>query len=288
MKYPKNVLVTGAGGPSGKAAIQVLKEKGFHVVAVDRAPVEHQADAFYQVPPAHAPEFPACLEALMAEHEISWLFPMVQEELVPLSQLADRYRSHGITLFISSPPAVMICDDKWLTVQALAAAGIPVPRSAIGSPASPEVAALGFPCISRPRVSRSGLHVIVHDGPDLLPDGENLLWQEFMPGTEYDVLLVIHPAVPDLVLTSVVFEKTRLRDESTGNASEIKRVDAPDMSRLALSCARALGLTGALGLDIRRDAEGSARVLEVHACIGAHANKAPEIFDALIRLYEEG
>jgi carbamoyl-phosphate synthase large subunit len=287
MIYPNNVLVTGAGGPAGKGAIQVLKEKGFHVVAVDMAPVEHQADAFFLVPPAQDPDFTACLEALLVRQEISWLFPTVQEELVPLSRLAADYRRRRISVFISDPEAVSICHDKWLTAQALAAAGLPVPASAIGAATAPEVVALGYPRISKPRVGRGGRHVMVHDTPGQAAAGEDLLWQTFMPGTEYDVLLMIAPAVPARVLSSVVFEKTALREGRTGNACQLKRVKADDVRRLALAAARALNLVGPIDMDIRRDADGVARVLEINARIGAHTHQAPEIFDALVELYKE-
>lgn len=292
MTKTKNVLVTGAGGLSGKAAMQVLKNKGFRVIAVDMVPVDHCADAFVQVPPAQDPQFAEQLDQLFIAHDIAWLFPTVQEELVLVAEHAATYRRRGIAVYMANPEAVAICNDKWLTAQSLLAAGVAVPKSAIGDPGSAEVMLLGFPCVSKPRVGRGGRQVVVHDEPDTSLAtacvGNNLVWQEFMPGTEYDVLLMIHPDQQMRAMAAVVFEKTLLREGRTGNALEVARVSAPDVRALALSAARALKLVGPLDMDIRRDIHGVAHILEINARIGAHTQKAPEIFDAMVELYESG
>jgi carbamoylphosphate synthase large subunit len=287
-----SVLVTGAGGPSGRAAIHAFKDKGFRVIAADMASAEHGADAFAMVLPATDPMYLAQLDELLSAWEINWLFPTVQEELIIVAEKAASYRSRGIAVYMANPGAVAICNDKWLTVQSLAAAGVAVPRSAIGESGSAAIWPLGFPCISKPRVGRGGRHVTVHDRADTALDmqlaGSNLIWQQFMPGTEYDVLLMIRRDRPVSKMLSVVFEKTSLREGRTGNALALERVSAPDVHDLALSAAQALDLAGPLDMDIRRDVNGVAHVLEINARIGAHTYQAPEIFDALVGLYETG
>ncbi|MQR02453.1 ATP-grasp domain-containing protein [Glaciimonas soli] len=288
MTKSKNVLVTGAGGPSGKAAMQALKNKGFRVIAVDMVPVDHCADVFVRVLPALDPAFAEQLDELFCTYEIAWFFPTVQEELVLVAERAAMYRSRGIAVYMASPAAVAICNDKWLTAQSLMAAGVAVPNSAIGDPGSAEVMPLGFPCISKPRIGRGGRQVVVHDGPHTECVGNNLVWQEFMPGTEYDVLLMIQPNQPMRTMVATVFEKTSLREGRTGNALEVVRVSVPDVCELALSAVKALNLVGPLDMDIRRDSNGVAHILEINARIGANTQKAPEIFDALVELYEKG
>lgn len=290
MKINTNVLVTGVGGLAGIAAMQMLKARGFHVIAVDMAPVNHCADAFFLVPPVYHPAFFPQLDALLQKHHIGWLFPTVQEELVPLAQRAALYRQRGITVFVAAAEAVAICDDKWHTARILAQAGVAVPRSAIGDSDSATVMELGFPRVSKPRVGRGGRNVAVHDAIESVPaasEGAGLVWQAFMPGTEYDVLMMIPPEQPQDV-TVVVFEKTALREGRTGNALNVVRTSAPDVRQLALCAANALKMTGPLDMDIRRDRNGIAHVLEVNARIGAHTRKAPEIFEAMIALYALG
>ena len=109
-----------------------------------------------------------------------------------------------------------------------------------------------------------------------------------MPGTEYDVLQVFHPDAPHQLMATQVFEKTALREGRVGNAMDLAPVDAPDISRLAQQAAQAIGLVGPMDIDIRRDQQGQPQLLEINARIGAHTLRAPQIFDALVALFDSG
>ena len=281
-------LVTGAGGPSGIAAVAALKSNGFTVTAVDMHLVPHAADFFFEVPAALDPACLPVMREIIAKQKICWLVPTVSEELVKVAEAAADLRRSGVAVYVGDPDPVRICNDKWDTACALRAAGIAVPRSAIGDAQSPEVRSLGFPAVSRPRVGRGGRGVVVHERPGVAPAGAGTVWQEFMPGKEYDVLMVAHPDPPHEVLALEVFEKKVLKEGRVGNALEIEPVRAEDVARLARDAAAALRLCGPMDMDIRRDALGRPRVLEINARIGAHTLKAPGIFDALISLFRKG
>ncbi len=285
---PRRVLVTGVGGPSGKAATAALKERGFFVLGVDMNVVPNDASQFVQVPASLNASYPETLRHLIREHRIGWLFPTVAEELVSVAELAAELRTQGVALFISAPWAVSICQDKWETARALRAYGVPVPSSAIGTADDPAVRTLGFPVVSRPRVGRGGRGVVVHDAPGIAPAVTEPIWQEFMSGTEYDVLLVRHPDAPQRVIMRQVFEKTALKEGRVGNAVAVRAVEAPDVAELAADAARVLALSGPIDMDIRRGQDGSPRLLEINARIGAHALKAPALFDVLVNLVQQG
>ena len=284
----QRVLVTGVGGPSGKAATTALKARGFFVVGADMQVVANDCDQFVQVPAALDATYPDKLRALIREHRIGWLFPTVAEELGIVAELAAELRAQGVVVFMSAPAAVHICQDKWETAQALQARGIAVPKSAVGRADEPAVRALGFPVVSRPRVGRGGRGVVVHDAAGVAASVAEPIWQEFMSGIEYDVLLVRHPDVPHRVIMCQVFEKILLKEGRVGNALEVKDVEAPDVAMLAEEAAQALALTGPLDMDIRRGLDGVPRLLEINARIGAHALKAPAVFDVLVKLVRQG
>lgn len=286
-EYPR-VLVTGVGGPSGKAATAALRARGFFVLGVDMNIVPNEADQFAQVPASLNASYPEMLRAMIREHKIGWLFPTVAEELVVVAELAAGLREEGVAVFISTPAAVRICEDKWNTAQALNARNIPVPASAVGTAEEPTVRSLGFPKVSRPRIGRGGRGVVVHDGPGIEAAVIDPIWQEFMSGTEYDVLLVRHPDTPQRVVMCQVFEKILLKEGRVGNALEVKAVEAPDIAALATNAAHALELTGPLDMDIRRGQDGTPRLLEINARIGAHALKAPFMFDVLVDWVQQG
>lgn len=284
----QRVLITGVGGPSGRAATAALKARGCFVLGADMQSVSYEGDQFVQVPSALDPSYPDVLRSLIGEYRIGWLFPTVAEELGVVARLADELHAQGVVVFISHPSAVDICQDKWTTAQALDAHGIAVPRSAVGSADDPAVRSLGFPVISRPRFGRGGRGVVVHDAPGVAPAVTEPIWQEFMSGTEYDVLCVRHPAPPHHMVLCQVLEKTLLKEGRVGNALEVKAVDEPDIAALAESVTRALSLTGPIDMDIRRGQDGVPRLLEINARIGAQARKFPEIFDVLVALAQEG
>ncbi len=285
---PLRVLVTGVGGPSGRATTAALQARGCSILGVDMNMVSHDGIQFAQVPPALDPAYPDALRTLIREQRIGWLFPTVAEELVIVAKLAAELRARGVAVFISDPDAVRICHDKWETALALQALGVAVPASAIGGPDEPSVRDLGFPAVSRPRVGRGGRGVVVHDGPGVSPAVTDPIWQEFVRGTEYDVLLLRHPDPPHHLLMCQVFEKTKLKEGRVGNAVEVKAVEAQDVALLAENAACALSLTGPLDMDIRRGDDDAPRLLEINARVGAHALKAPALFDHLAKLVHEG
>lgn len=284
----RHVLVTGAGGPSGIAAVSALRARGLTVVAVDMLDVAHEADVFYKVPAARSAGYIDVLWQIVEKHRIGWIFPTVSEELVLMAEHASQFRRFGVAIFIGDLAAVRTCDDKWETAVFMREHGIRVPASALGSAGDAAVRDLGFPTVSRPRVGRGGRGVVLHDRPGIAPAVPSPLWQHFISGTEYDVLQVLHPAWPHELLASRIFEKTALRDGRVGNATGIRPAEAPDVAELALAAARALGLYGPMDMDIRRNDNGIPYLLEINARIGAHTLSAPAIFDALVSLHLAG
>jgi len=286
----KHVLVTGIGGPSGVAAVTALKTRGLTVTGVDMREVPHGADFFFAVPAAKDPAYLPELQKIIETQQIDWVFPTVSEELVLMAEHAHAIRSQGVAIYMGSSHAVRICDDKWDTAQYLRERHIAVPASALGAANDAAVARLAFPKVCRPRVGRGGRGVAVYESADQLSAEQrtDLLWQAFMPGTEYDVLQVFHPDAPHKLMATQVFEKTALREGRVGNAMDLVPVDAPDISRLAQQAANAIGLVGPMDIDIRLDEQGQAHLLEINARIGAHTLRAPQIFDALVELFNAG
>ncbi|WP_277211366.1 ATP-grasp domain-containing protein [Isoptericola croceus] len=81
---------------------------------------------------------------------------------------------------------------------------------------------------------------------------------------------------------TVVLEKTALAEGRVGNATGVRRVRADDVADVASRAVVALGLTGPVDLDVRRDAAGRPVVLEVNARFGTNCAAAPEVIDAVL------
>lgn len=286
----QRVLVTGLGGPSGKAASRALVERGFTVFGADMLAIQPEPGlaGMFVVPAARHPTFVDSLDALLEKHRISWLFPTVQEELPAVAAVAPQWRDRGITVFIPSENTTRICDDKLLTMQALSSAGITVPAFLPASASSTDVRLLGLPVISKPRIGRGGRGVTLHHTPPPTGVRDSDLWQVFMPGPDYDVLTVLDPRDGTTILAQQVFEKIELEHGEIGNATKVAAAVASDVAALATATVLALGLSGPSDIDIRKDLDGKPYVLEINARIGAHTLSAPAIFDTLVQLYKEG
>lgn len=285
----RTILVTGVGGPAGRASARYFAEKGCRVIGTDMRAAESPASEFRLVPPARDAAFPAALLEVAAGEGASLVVPTVTEELPLVARMRPALRARGIAACVSDPPGVEVANDKLRTALELRRRGVAVPATLAGATPREELAtALGFPLLSKPRFGRGGRGVRVHRGADdLEPAGpEEVVWQEFLPGEEYDLNLFLE--ADGRATCAVVLRKTGLREGLVGNALGVERVERPDVVELGLRAARALHLEGPLDLDIRLGNDGAPAVLEVNARIGANVLSAREVLDALDDAWRNG
>src|SRR6267378_1169730 len=255
------VLVTGVGGPAGKAGASYFANKGYRVVGADMREVTSPATDFRFVPGARDPRFATVLCAIAVQEKATLVVSTVTEELPIVARMRAALRERGVALCISDPPGVDVANDKLRTAEDLERAGVAVPVTFAAATPHDELAeALGFPLLSKPRFGRGGRGVVVHRGADDLASAspEEVVWQEFLPGEEYDLNLFVE------------------RDER------------PDVAELGLRAARSLGLEGPIDMDIRLATDGSPAVLEVNARLGANVLSAREVLDALDDAWRNG
>ncbi|MDO5084679.1 MAG: ATP-grasp domain-containing protein [Arachnia propionica] len=268
------ILVTGACGPAGRSLLDQLSTRGLPALGCDMDPSPRtDGITVLRALPARDPDHLTELVELMATHHVTLLIPTVQEEL-PLVAASPPPGT-----LISPLEGIEIAHDKWLTGQHLAAAGVPVPATVRAEQAlDSDIAPLGLPVLSKPRVSRGGRGVVLHDAITDVPRQEGMLLSEFAPGTEYCVQVV--QGIGNDVC--VVLEKTQLRSGLVGNADAVRRVEAPDVAEVATAAVRALGLVGPADLDIRRRDDGTPLVIEVNARFGAQSAHAPELLETVL------
>ena len=285
----ETVLVTGVGGPAGKAGASYFANKGCRVVGTDMREVASPATDFRLVPAARDPRFAPVLCAIAMQERATLVVSTVTEELPIVARMRAALRERGVALCISDPPGVDVANDKLRTAEDLDRAGVAVPVTlAAGTPHCELADALGFPLLSKPRFGRGGRGVVVHRGAGDLAcaSPEEVVWQEFMPGEEYDLNLFVERdgSVP----AAVVLRKTGLKEGLVGNALGVERVEHPDVAELGVRAVRSLGLEGPIDVDIRLATDGSPAVLEVNARLGANVLSAREVLDALDDAWRNG
>ena len=82
----ETVLVTGVGGPAGRAGARYFAKKGYRVVGADMREVESPANDFRFVPSARDPRFVPVLLAMAVQEQASLVLSTVTEELPPLPE----------------------------------------------------------------------------------------------------------------------------------------------------------------------------------------------------------
>ncbi len=285
----ETVLITGVGGPAGRAAAAYFAGKGYRVVGTDMVKVTSPATEFRPVPAAREAAFVPALLELATRESASLVLSTVTEELPLVARMRSALRERGVALSISDPSGVDVANDKLRTAEELDRAGIAVPVTfPAATPPGALAGALGFPLLSKPRFGRGGRGVVVHRGEGDLAFAtrEEVVWQEFLPGEEYDLNLFVERdgSVP----AAVVLRKTGLRDGLVGNALGVERVDRPDVEELGVRAARSLGLEGPIDMDIRLGSGGDPAVLEINARLGANVLSAREVLDALDDAWRNG
>ena len=281
----EKVVVTGVGGPAGRAVAAYFRQCSYTVVGTDVAAVKSDVDTFIRVPPGDAPEFSPAIFHILESEKPRLFIPTVTEELVPAARMRNAVRDLGIRMFMSDVRAVCIADDKYLTAKALAAHGVEVPRSLSDEDVeNPFVAgdALGYPFVAKPRHGRGGRGVFVYRDRSeaVIESRTGVVFQEFLPGEEYDANLFAGPD-GEPVVTRVLL-KTALKNGIVGNAVSVTAVDQPDIARLAVRAAAALKFEGPIDIDIRRGADGIPRVLEINARVGANVLCAGGILETML------
>jgi carbamoyl-phosphate synthase large subunit len=288
-RLSETIIVTGVGGPAGHATATWLTARGLRVVGTDVREIAGPATAFRLVPRALDPGFPAALLALLAEEDASLLVATVTEELPVVARLHSAVHAAGCALAMGPPAGVEIANDKLRTAEALADRGIAVPLTLPASaPRAGLAAVLGLPVLSKPRFGRGGRGVRLYRTAEELRSApaDDVVWQEFAPGEEYDVNLFLESS--GAVAAAVVLRKTALREGLTGNADGVERVEHPAVREVAIAAARALELAGPLDVDVRLRRDGSPVILELNARVGANALTAPEVLEALLAAWREG
>ncbi|HEY6623278.1 MAG TPA: ATP-grasp domain-containing protein [Acidimicrobiales bacterium] len=235
------VMVPGAGGPAGVSVIQALGKAGHRTVGVDASPDAvgiRLADVGGTLPRADDPGFGSALCALGREHSVTAVIPSVAEELVPLARSSADLDAAGIAHWFPKPDAVESCTDKWRFHQAVMAAGLPVPPTALGT-----AHGVPGPWVVKPRHGRGSRDIHLTDDPTsiarLVAEVPEALVQHCLTGREFTIDVLADRS------GALVAAVPRWRNETKAGISVRGETFGHDaLIKGAGSLVDALGLTG--------------------------------------------
>ena len=248
---PVRVLVTGAGGPAGVAVLRSLARRPD--VTLMAADMDRYASGLYLVDagarflvePGLADTFVDSLVELCERERVDVLFSTVDVELPRIAAERKRLDAIGTALAAPSLETLEVCLDKFALARRCADV-LPTPRTELLGSTDP--ASWDYPVIVKPRrgAGSRGVHQV--------DDAEAL-----RPGDEYSVDTL---ADADGHVVAAV-PRSRLRVDSGVSVAGCTVADR-ELEQTARRVAAAIGLVGVANIQLRRDAEGRAALLEVN------------------------
>lgn len=269
---PLNFLVSSAGrrGELVKILQEVVDLSGSQgwVFTADRSPLTAAgwlSDGLDLVPSIAEPGFVEALLDICSLRKVTHLVPTIDTELPVLAANRERFAARGTNVWVSSPEAIAIAQDKRRTNRWLKGSGFPAVDQ-VDLRDSAELLTR-YPLIAKPARGSSSVGLRRLGSPDevdgLDPDLDYVL-ETVAPGSEFTVDVLVdrtgrcRSAVP----------RQRLETRA-GEVSKARTVEDQDLIELAMSVADELpGAFGVLNVQIFKDNDGVTNVIEINARFG--------------------
>ena len=250
-----NILITGVGGPAGRALVSQLATTSHNVVGVDMQEVAlADIDSFELVPAANDPDMINQLASLVDHYDVDLLIPTVADELPMVAKASQLGQLSNAQVVISPLEAVEKCFDKLLTMRALREAGVSVPP-------------FGVPSEKFQLESYDDSYII----------------QAFAPGEEFAPMVYVGDQPGNETVSIVAKTQEEFCETAAPIVRSVDTANALDVALLAVKACHALKLKGPIDLDVRRMADGHPVVLEVNARFGANSSLAPELLAEVLK-----
>ena len=257
-----NILVTGAGGPAAISFMKAVATDGHTFIAADMDP--HAAGLYMEyvahralIPAGKSPELVPALLELCREYKVDLLVPTVDYELLPIAREAARFDAIGVRIAISPLEALERCLDKYQLYKTCCDALL-CPSTVV---LEPRIMASGD-LIAKPRSGSGsrGIRRIRGEAiPEDLPRDGSYILQSYLPGTEYSVDVYIDRTGEPLAAVP----RERMKVDS-GVAVTARTVRDAALENAAIAAAKAVGIRGVANVQLRRDAAGRPRLLEIN------------------------
>jgi carbamoyl-phosphate synthase large subunit len=285
--------MTGAGAPGAAGIIKCIKEdEQFHLTVADadeNAIGKFLAQDFIQIPKASEENFIEEVFQLCQQRKIDVVLPLVTKELNLFAKHKTRFEADGIKVLVSSLDSIAIANNKSACYHFLQTKGIALPKFFVIKTTEEFIHAayeLGHPQKSfcfKPSVSNGSRGVrIISDSINeteqlfeqkpynlfityshalkILSAGNfpELLVSECLPGEEYSVDCLAMNGSAHLVVP-------RLRKKMVNGISVAGEfVKDETIISYCTSIIKVLNLHGNIGIQVKRNLEGEALLLEIN------------------------
>lgn len=147
------------------------------------------ADKSFSVPHCDSSDFVDSVLGICQSHGVDLIIPTIDTELQILSDNAPRFAGVGTTVHVSEPSVIRIVRDKAKTMEVLARANLPVPRTGSPQEVSSEPADWKWPLFLKPRSGSASRGLKIINSPAEIPTdfAEPMILQEYLEGPEFTI-----------------------------------------------------------------------------------------------------
>jgi len=240
------------------------------VLAADMAPdmsaACHAADQAFSVPRCSDPGFVDAVLGIASQNMVDLIVPTIDDELAPLSNAIERFRSAGTHVHVSPPSVIEIVRDKVSTAKVLAAAGVPVPWTVSLDEGRRLNGELTWPLFLKPSAGSASRGIRIATSPADFPADppEAMMLQQLLSGPEFTVNMFIDKH--GTLRSSVAHRRLQIR---AGEVEKGRTERDPVFRSLAEGVAAALPeARGVMCFQVIVDETSGARIFEINARFG--------------------
>ena len=254
-----NVLVTSAGSAPAVSVIKALrqqKELDIALTAIDMDALSagfYLADKYYRVNSSSDPDFLKELKGLCEKEDISFIIPIIDEELPVFARQKNRLEK--MKVLVNDLSVIELAQDKWRAYEFCRDKGIKCPLTAkMGIDSSIDID-FNSPGILKPLRGRGsqGLFFINHkkELDNLSANMKEYIWQEKIEGKEYTVDILA--SLDGKILQAIPRQRIMVK---SGQIYKGKTVKNPELMELASNIAEKFGINGPCNIQfIEKDNE---------------------------------
>jgi carbamoyl-phosphate synthase large subunit len=248
------VLVPGASAPAGINTIKSLRMAGFggKILATDSSSLcagFFMADANEVIPEADDHSFVDMLFKIVKMYQVEVLMPSSGFDIYPYSENRKQLAEIGAEAIVSDRDKLEICRDKMLTFQTLGN------RFVLPFTTTEPDKIESFPILAKPRFGKGSRGIVkIEDESDLryiLSKREDLVFQEYLPGTEYTV-----DVLSDLIGKPLMA------------VPRIRMQKDPSLEIDCMKIAEYIGIRGPCCIQMKESGDGRLKLIEVNPRMG--------------------
>ena len=261
-----NVLVPGAGGPAGINTIKSLRLVSFKgkIISTDSNYLSagfFLSDLYYVIPRYDDKFFIDSLLRIIKEQNIKVLMPSSGFDIYGYSDNYNLIRDYGAIPIVSRRKVLEICRDKLLSYQFLSK------KFPFAFTTEYPENFNTFPIIAKPRFGKGSSNIILIENEleleFIMRKFENMIFQEYLPGTEYTV-----DVLSDLTEKPIMAIPRIRIDTKAGISVKGKIIRNSMIENLCKNTAETLGIRGPSCIQLKESKNGELKIIEINPRFG--------------------